>query len=118
MFILYLAWLLFHQAPPSSSLHALPTSTPRNQSLPTQRSSSPDETSTLLSLAHIRQVKFDMKDQRWPKWWRNDIIDTETVDLRAEEYEEVEVDRVDDTKREARLGGRMGWGWQVWYWVV
>ena len=46
------------------------------------------------------------------------MVDTETVDLRAEEYEEVEVDRVDDAKRKARLGGKLGWGWQVWYWIV
>lgn len=46
------------------------------------------------------------------------MVDTETVDLREQEYEEVEVDRVDDAKREERLRGRWGWGWKAWYWVV
>lgn len=40
------------------------------------------------------------------------------MDLRAQEYEEEEVDKVDDAKREDRLRGKLGWGWEVWYWVV
>lgn len=115
MLFLYLAWLLIRRPLPSSSLPSLPTSAPHPTQ--TQESVSTEEDPTSLSV--IRQTEDERKGQRWARWWwYSDLVDTRTVDLRAQEYEEEDVDRVDDAKREDRLRGKLGWGWEVWYWVV
>lgn len=113
MVILYFCWLLLRRPIPSSSLPTLPTSV---SAIPNDTDAEEDPTS--LSVSTIRQAEVDLERKRWAKWWYNDIVDTQTVDLRAEEYEEAEVDRVDDAKRRERLSGQLGWGWRIWYWVV
>lgn len=48
------------------------------------------------------------------KWWKLDLVDVETVDLRRDEYEEDKAQGNDegDNKREAR------WLRRVFYWIV
>lgn len=119
MIFLYLAWLLLGRPLPSSALSSLPTSSPTSPSFPphTRESPSPEEDPTSLSV--ISQAEDERKAQGWTGRWRySDLVDTKTVDLRAQEYEEEEIDRVDDAKRQERLGGKLGWGWEVFYWVV
>lgn len=48
----------------------------------------------------------------------HDFVDTRTVDLRRDEYEEDEVDKVDDEEREGRVRGRYRLLWRLYYWVV
>lgn len=51
--------------------------------------------------------------------WYSDLVDTKTVDLTRDEYEEEEEDKHDDDKREQRLGsGRWRLLWRLWYLVV
>lgn len=48
----------------------------------------------------------------------HDLVDTLTVDLRRDEYEEAAVDKADDELRERRLHGRVQWLWTLYYWIV
>lgn len=48
----------------------------------------------------------------------HDLVDTKSVDLKSQEYEEVEEDRIDDATRQKRLSSRAWWLWRVYYWVV
>ncbi|KAL1747088.1 amino acid permease-domain-containing protein [Schizophyllum fasciatum] len=51
--------------------------------------------------------------------WYSDLIDTKTVDLVRDQYDEEEEERVDDEKRTRRLqSGRLRYLWRLWYWVV
>ncbi|PCH43551.1 hypothetical protein WOLCODRAFT_138428 [Wolfiporia cocos MD-104 SS10] len=52
------------------------------------------------------------------QWKLHDIVDTSTVDLQRDEYEEGEIDKADDEEREKRLHGRAGLLWRVYYWVA
>ncbi|EIN12074.1 hypothetical protein PUNSTDRAFT_99476 [Punctularia strigosozonata HHB-11173 SS5] len=51
-------------------------------------------------------------------WWKGDLVDTEIVDLRRDEYEEGEEEREEDVERILRLKGRAGWLWRLYYWIV
>lgn len=51
-------------------------------------------------------------------WWRGDLVDAESVDLRRDEYVEEDVDRAEDQKRDARIKSRKGWLWRIYYWVA
>ncbi|KAH9832274.1 amino acid permease-domain-containing protein [Rhodofomes roseus] len=48
----------------------------------------------------------------------HDLVDIQTIDLKRDEYEEAEADRVDDAQRQKRLEGRVGSLWRLYYWVV
>lgn len=48
----------------------------------------------------------------------HDLVDTKSVDLKSQEYEEVEEDRIDDATRQKRLSSRAWCLWRVYYWVV
>ncbi|TFY54320.1 hypothetical protein EVJ58_g8932 [Rhodofomes roseus] len=48
----------------------------------------------------------------------HDLVDIQTIDLKQDEYEEAEADRVDDAQRQKRLEGRVGSLWRLYYWVV
>lgn len=55
-------------------------------------------------------------------WWRGDLVDLKTVDLRADEYDDDTPDaaevKEEEAVREKRLVGRFGWAWWVWYALV
>lgn len=53
---------------------------------------------------------------RW-RWIYHDIVDTRTVDLHRDEYQEQEEDRIDE-EREARLKGGKKVLWKLYYAVV
>ncbi|KAL1756244.1 amino acid permease-domain-containing protein [Schizophyllum commune] len=51
--------------------------------------------------------------------WYSDLVDTKTVDLQRDQYDEEEEERTADEKRDRRLeSGRLRYFWKVWYWVV
>lgn len=51
-----------------------------------------------------------------PRW--HDIVDTTTVDLTRDEYEEDATDKADDELRAERLKGQVGLLWRLYYWVI
>ncbi|KAH8827969.1 amino acid permease-domain-containing protein [Flagelloscypha sp. PMI_526] len=51
-------------------------------------------------------------------WYKLDLPDLKTVDLVSQQYEEQEVDRLDDQKREERLKGKTGILWRVYYLIA
>ena len=51
-------------------------------------------------------------------WYKLDLPDLKTVDLVSQQYEEQEVDRLDDEKREERLKGKTGILWRVYYLIA
>ncbi len=51
-------------------------------------------------------------------WRFHDLVDTETVNLHRDEYEDNEEDIVDDEERKARLGGDKRWLWSLYYWLA
>ncbi|KZT65962.1 hypothetical protein DAEQUDRAFT_675950 [Daedalea quercina L-15889] len=50
------------------------------------------------------------------RWF--DLVDIQNLDLKRDEYEEEEADRIDDATRQKRLEGRAGWLWRLYYWIV
>ncbi|KAH9920102.1 amino acid permease/ SLC12A domain-containing protein [Fomitopsis serialis] len=48
----------------------------------------------------------------------HDLVDVQNLDLKRDEYEEVDVDRIDDAKRQKRLEGSAGWLWRLYYLVA
>ena len=48
----------------------------------------------------------------------HDLVDIHSLDLKRDEYQEVEEDRIDDAQRQKRLEGRARWLWRAYYWVV
>ena len=48
----------------------------------------------------------------------HDLVDIHSLDLKRDEYQEVEEDRIDDAQRHKRLEGRARWLWRAYYWVV
>lgn len=56
------------------------------------------------------------------KWLKNDLVDLDTVDLRRDEHDEVEVDpehaEEEEREREKRSSGKARWLWKVYYWIV
>jgi amino acid transporter, AAT family len=51
-------------------------------------------------------------------WWKGDVVDTEIVDLRRDEYAEGEEEREEDEERKRRLSGRARWLWRTYYWFA
>ncbi|ETW81683.1 amino acid transporter [Heterobasidion irregulare TC 32-1] len=52
------------------------------------------------------------------RWWYTDTVDTGVVDLRRDEYVEVEEDRHEEEQRDRRFKGRLGYGWRLYYLVA
>ncbi|KAI0365662.1 hypothetical protein BV20DRAFT_1038833 [Pilatotrama ljubarskyi] len=99
MIFMYLVWMLL--------VHPKPSSAPR----------------TVSSDAGAEPVEPpQQKVAIWRRVWRriayNDSVDIRTVDLRRDEHEEEPEDLLDDQKREAKLKGKWGWFWKVYYAVV
>lgn len=89
MIVMYFGWLLtVHPASPDAPI-----------SLPTEGETRPSLARRMLARLH-------------------DLVDTKTVNLTRDEYEEEPEDVADDQKREARLKGRRGWAWRVFYAVA
>ena len=49
------------------------------------------------------------------RWWYTDTVDTGVVDLRRDEYVQVEEDRHEEEQRDRRFKGRWGYGWRLYY---
>ncbi|KAI0031058.1 amino acid permease-domain-containing protein [Vararia minispora EC-137] len=47
-----------------------------------------------------------------------DTVDTDTVDLRKDEYEELSTDLEEDLEREEHLKGRVRWAWKLYYLIA
>jgi len=90
MLVMTLVWLLLRRSPSPQS--------------------SPTEITPLLRSPNPQNVR------KWDKY--TDLVDVDTVDLNADEYEEGEQDRDDEAKREKRLSGRGKWVWRVYYALV
>lgn len=52
------------------------------------------------------------------RWWYTDTVDTGVVDLRRDEYVQVEEDRHEEEQRDRRFKGRWGYGWRLYYLVA
>ncbi|KAI0322347.1 amino acid permease/ SLC12A domain-containing protein [Amylostereum chailletii] len=68
------------------------------------------------SLVHRSPAVHDevvVSTRRVRQW--SDIVDLATVDLRRDEYSDVEDDVVDDQEKERRQKGRMAWAWRIYY---
>ncbi|KAI0052705.1 hypothetical protein FA95DRAFT_1532626 [Auriscalpium vulgare] len=62
-----------------------------------------------------REHRDDLTPPKRRGWRLHDVVDVDTVDLKRDEYDEVEDDRHEDEERAKRLGGKMRWGWKVYY---
>ena len=92
MLVMYIAWTLFKRPSPLSTA---PDDTPASQN---QRS--------------------NVLHRVWATLTYTDIVNIHTVDLRRDEHDEEPEDTADDAAREAKLKGRWGWVWKVYYAVV
>lgn len=97
MIVMTVVWFIVRRTKTSKSSYDLPT--------PTQQG--PD------SPSHSKNVVGSRK-----AWWRGDLVDVDTVDLSRDEYVEVELDRAEDERQEARLRGKYGWAWRMFHWLV
>lgn len=95
MVLMYIGWLLLKRPAPRSDWEE------------SRALISPTSATPLLRRAH-----------RFSERTFHDLVDTLTVDLRRDEYEEAALDKVDDELRESRLHGRAQWLWTLYYWIV
>lgn len=51
-------------------------------------------------------------------WYKFDIRDTKSLDLKSQQYEESEEDHQEDERRNARQKGKKGILWRVYYLVA
>lgn len=66
-------------------------------------------------------LKSSANTPRSRRIWYSDLVDVNTVDLSKDEYQDEEVDKIDDETRHNRitkgnLGARMLW--RLYYWIV
>lgn len=99
MAVMYIAWSLIKRPVPDS-----------NDALP---DSSEDATEHTPLICLTRKEK-----QPWRAWWRSDVVNVNTVDLRRDEYVEEVEDLADDEERENRLKGRWKVLWRAYYLVA
>ncbi|KAJ3810224.1 amino acid permease/ SLC12A domain-containing protein [Lentinula aff. lateritia] len=99
MLTMYLAWMLIQRPGRPSRINE-----PVNEITSGPRSSSKGR-----------------RRERGGRWWYNDIVDVNTVDLYRDEHDEEEEDRVDDVERERRLKGSnlvQRTLWRLFYLIV
>ena len=60
-----------------------------------------------------------VENPQW-RWWHGDIVDTRTVNLTDDEYDEPESPKIleDEEIREKRLQGKARWLWRAWYSII
>lgn len=66
-------------------------------------------------------LKTSPQSSRSRRLWYSDLVDVNTVDLRKDEYQDEESDRIDDDARVNRITkGNIGARilWRLYYWVV
>ena len=97
MIVMYFAWMLLRRPKPAST-SALSPAVSDADAQPTERQS--------------------IGRRVWRFLTYHDNVDVRTVDLKRDEHEEEEEDRVDDERREAKLKGRWGPLWRVYFAVV
>ena len=100
MLLMYLAWFFFSKSTlPSYSLVG-------------------EHPSPLLSATDRTPLLRSESPHTGRRAWYHDVVDTWDINLYSDEYEEEEEDFADDLKREARLQGRAGWLWNLYYWIL
>ncbi|KAJ3922860.1 amino acid permease/ SLC12A domain-containing protein [Lentinula edodes] len=100
MLIMYLAWMLIQRPGRPSRIN---------------------EPTPLFEGNGRRSSSKGRRRERGGRWWYNDIVDVNTVDLYRDEHEEEEEDRIDDVERERRLKGSnlvQRTLWRLFYLIV
>ncbi|KAJ4493882.1 amino acid permease-domain-containing protein [Lentinula edodes] len=104
MLIMYLAWMLIQRPGRPSRLNEPVNGITSGPSTGSRNPRSPSQT-PLFDGNGRRSSSKGRRRERGGRWWYNDIVDVNTVDLYRDEHDEEEEDRVDDVERERRLKG-------------
>jgi hypothetical protein len=52
------------------------------------------------------------------RWWHSDLVDTKTVDLMSDEYQESGIEQMDSGERESHVEAQTGWLSKIYYWLA
>ncbi|KAL0956241.1 hypothetical protein HGRIS_002395 [Hohenbuehelia grisea] len=92
MIVMYLAWMLLRRPTVNQDL-ALPS-----------------DSASAISSTPAQSISSKRR-----RWWYNDLVDPNIVDLKRDEHEEQDEDRADDEERERRVNGKYGLMWKSYY---
>ncbi|EEB94786.1 hypothetical protein MPER_06345, partial [Moniliophthora perniciosa FA553] len=77
---------------------------------------SPDDSSPLTPLLGVDGTDDQYKKR---KWWYHDLVDVDSVNLYRDEYgDDLEVDKLDNERRNRRLKGKARILWTLYYWIM
>ncbi|KAI0082044.1 hypothetical protein K474DRAFT_1655974 [Panus rudis PR-1116 ss-1] len=108
MLVMSVGWLIARKL--TVARHKRPSSPP-----PPAASSSeqgPPESLPTPSTTKVRGIYARVQEWRWKYL---DLVDTRSVDLYIDEYQDRVSDKLDDEKMNRRLSGKAGWLWRLYY---